>query len=168
MGAVALNGVFVGLIYGLLAVGLVVVYRVSRIVNFAYGETGMLAAFVFFQLRLGSGATGLRDHGILVALPVATALGAAIGAAMEWVIARPLRNNPVVNGMVGTIAASLLFVTIAVDRWGPDVRPTKPLVEGSGVKVFGLAVTPQQLLIALCTVAILAGLSVLYRTRRSG
>ena len=163
MQTVVLNGVFVGLIYGLLAVGLVVVYRVSRIVNFAYGETGMLAAFVFFQLRLDAGPTGLRDHGIVVALPVAAALGAAIGAAMEWVIARPLRKNPVVNGMVGTIAASLLFITIAIDAWGPDVRPTKPLVEGSGVKVLGLAVSPQQLLIGVCTAAILAGLSVLYR-----
>lgn len=163
MNTVVLNGVFVGLVYGLLAVGLVVVYRVSRIVNFAYGETGMLAAFVFFAIRLDATPTGLTDHGIIVALPVATLLGAAIGAAMEWVIARPLRKNPVVNGMVGTIAASLLFITIGIDVWGPDVRPTLPLIEGRGIEMMGLAISPQQLLIGACTVTILVGLSVMYR-----
>jgi len=163
MSAVVVNGIFVGLVYGLLAVGLVVVYRVSRIVNFAYGETGMLAAFVFFGMRLETGVVGVTDHGIVLALPVAIALGAAIGAAMEWVIARPLRKNPVLNGMVGTIAASLLFITIGIDVWGPDVRPTKPLVEGAGFDVAGLTISPQQLLIGLCTAIILAGLSVMYR-----
>lgn len=163
MSIVVVNGVFVGLVYGLLAIGLVVVYRVSRIVNFAHGETGMLAAFVFFAIRLDKGPTGLADHGIAVALPVAVLLGAAVGAAMEWVIARPLRKNPVVNGMVGTIAASLLFITIAIDAWGPDARPTKPLIAGSGVTVAGLAISPQQLLIGASTVVILLGLSAMYR-----
>ena len=50
MTTVIVNGLFVGLVYGLLAVGLVVVYRGSRIINFAYGETGMLGAFVFSEL----------------------------------------------------------------------------------------------------------------------
>jgi len=163
MSIVVLNGVFVGLVYGLLAVGLVVVYRVSRIVNFAYGETGMLAAFVFFELRLDSGPMGLVDHGIAVALPAAALLGAAVGAAMEFVIARPLRDNPVVNGMVGTIGASLLLITIAIDLWGPDVRPTVPLVHGAGVEVIGLTISPQQLLIGASTIVILGGLTVLYR-----
>ena len=50
MSTVIVNGFFVGLVYGLLAVGLVVVYRGSRIINFAYGETGMIGAFVFSEL----------------------------------------------------------------------------------------------------------------------
>ena len=50
MSTVVINGFFVGLVYGLLAVGLVVVYRGSRIINFAYGETGMIGAFVFSEL----------------------------------------------------------------------------------------------------------------------
>ena len=163
MSVVVLNGVFVGLIYGLLAVGLVVTYRVSRIVNFAYGETGMLCAFVFFAIRLDPTPTRLVDHGIVVALPAAMLLGAGIGALMERVIARPLRSNPVLNGMVGTIATSLLFITIGVDLWGPDVRVTKPILGGKGVSVFGLAVSPQQLLIGACTLAILGGLGAVYR-----
>jgi branched-chain amino acid transport system permease protein len=164
MRTVVLSGAFVGLVYGLLAVGLVVTYRTSRIINFAYGETGMLAAFVYFDIRLGHNtSTFTHDHGIVVALLAALALGALIGLAMEWAIARPLRDNPTVNGMVGTIAASLLFVTFAVRRWGIEVRPTKPLVEGAGIHLLGLTISPSQLLIAACTAVILCGLAAVYR-----
>jgi branched-chain amino acid transport system permease protein len=164
MSTVVLNGLFVGLVYGLLAVGLVVIYRTSRIVNFAYGETGMLATFAYFDLRLGTNtSTFTRDHGVAVALPTALVLGAAIGVAMELLIARPLRANPTLNGMVGTIAAGLLFITFAVHRWGIEVRPVKPLVEGAGVRLLGLTVSPSQLLIGACTAVILGGLGALYR-----
>jgi len=161
---VVLNGAFVGLVYGLLAVGLVVTYRTSRIINFAYGETGMLAAFFYFDMRLGrSTSTIQHDHGIGLALPAALLIGALIGLAMEWTIARPLRSNPTLNGMVATIGASLLFLTVATHRWGIQVRLTRPLVEGSGVRAAGLTISPSQLLIGGCALAILAALAALYR-----
>jgi branched-subunit amino acid ABC-type transport system permease component len=160
---VIVSGAFVGLIYGLLAVGLVVTYRASRIINFAYGETGMLAAMAYFDMRLGTKAGALTDHGILIALPAALLLGAAIGAAMEFFIARPLRDNPTLNGMVATIAASLLFLTYAIRRWGIQARPTKELVTGDGVRVVGITISPSQILILICAVVIIAGLGALYR-----
>lgn len=164
MGSVIVNGVFVGLVYGLLAVGLVAIYRSSRIVNFAYGETGMLAAFVFFDLRVGTDRTTVgADHGIVVPLLAAVVLGAAIGAAMEWIIARPIRDNPTLNGMVATIATSLLFLTFAIRRWGVDARPTVPLLEGDGIRVSGLQISPSQLLIAAVTLGVLLALSLLNR-----
>src|SRR2546423_15107768 len=115
MSTVVLNGLFVGLVYGLLAIGLVVIYRTSRIINFAYGETGMLATFFYFDIRLGTNtSTFTKDHGIGLALLVAVAIGAAIGIAMEGTIARPLRSNPTLNGMGGDIAAHPHFVTFTV------------------------------------------------------
>jgi branched-chain amino acid transport system permease protein len=163
MAAVALSGLFVGLVYGLLAIGLVLTYQVSRVINFAYGELGMLAAFVYLDLRLGRNVVTPADHGLLVSVPVALVVGATLGALLEVLVARPLRNDPTVKGMVATIAASLLFLTIGVQRWGGDVRPTKPLIDGDGVKVLGLQVTPSQLLIALCTAGLLAALACIYR-----
>jgi branched-chain amino acid transport system permease protein len=169
MPTIVLSGAFVGLVYGLLAVGLVITYRTSRIVNFAFGETGMLAAFVYFDIRLGRNtSTFTHDHGIVLALLVALAVGAVIGLAMEWTIARPLRDNPTLNGMVATVAASLLFVTFAVRRWGIEVRPIKPLVEGAGVQLFGLTISPSQLLIAGCTAVALCGLTAVYRFTNVG
>lgn len=168
MAAVALSGLFIGIIYGLLAIGLVLTYQVSRIVNFAYGELGMLAAFVYLDLRLGRDVVNLQDNSLLVAIPVALVLGAVLGAILELLVARPLRNDPTVKGMVATIAVSLLFLTIGIQRWGGDVRPTKPLVEGNGVTVFGLLITPSQLLIAGCAGVLLGLLAAVYRCTSVG
>lgn len=165
MNAVILNGAFVGLVYGLLGVGLVVIYRGSRIINFAYGETGMLAAFVFADLRYGTDplAVTVQDKGIVVALPVAILVGAAIGAATERVVIRPLRDAPRLRPLVGTFAVGSLLLVFALRRWGAEVRFAKPLVEGTGVKVGGLLVQPEQLLILAVTLVILGGLWALYK-----
>jgi branched-chain amino acid transport system permease protein len=157
------SGVFVGLVYGLLAVGLVVTYRASRIINFAYGETGMFAAFFYLDARFGPYRSIPSDHGILVALPLALVVGAAVGAAMELIIARPLRDNPTLNGMVATIAASLLILTFAIRRWSIQPRPTQPLVQGDGIRLAGVTISPSQLLILGCTVSVVAVLGAVYR-----
>src|SRR5688572_12484277 len=94
------NGFFVGLVYGLLAVGLVVVYRGSRIINFAYGETGMLGAFAFSELWIGARV------GVVPALLLGVAVSAALGAATEVVLVRPLRGRPPLTAMVGTLAVA--------------------------------------------------------------
>src|SRR5438105_2108905 len=97
MGAVLLGGFFEGLIFGLLALGLVLTYRVSRIINFGYGETGMLACFVYLESRLGGPKPvfgfHVHDHGLWPALPVGILVGALLGAAMEVCIARPARKG---------------------------------------------------------------------------
>src|SRR5688500_8911180 len=112
MDAVILNGFFVGLIYGLIGVGLVVSYRGSRVVNFAYGEIGMMAAFVFADIRFGTAAVSIviEDRGILLAFPAAIILAAALGAATEFVIVRRLREAPRIMPLVGTFAVGALLL----------------------------------------------------------
>jgi branched-chain amino acid transport system permease protein len=122
---VVVSGFFVGLVYGLLGVGFVIVYRGSRVVNFAYGESGMVAAMVFADLRFGTGAAsvgsaGAVDHGFLLALPLAIMVAAALGAATELFVARPLRAAPRVQVLVGTLAVGAFLFAFAVDHWGTD------------------------------------------------
>ena len=165
MSAVLLSGVFVGLIYGLIAVGLVVAYRGSRVINFAYGETGMLAAFAFAEFRFGSEAvTGsVSDQGLWIALPAGIAVGAALGALTEFAVVRPLRNAPRIMPLVGTLAAGTLFLTFALRRWTTTVHYAEPLAEGQGIRVLGLRVQPEQMLIGIVAAAVLVGLWALYR-----
>src|SRR5204863_799507 len=81
-------GTIIGMTYGLLAVGLVLIYRSNRIVNFAHGEVGAFAAAVF-------GIAVLRWHvPYYVALPLAMALGGGVAALAEIVVVRRLRNAP--------------------------------------------------------------------------
>lgn len=156
--AVVVNGVFIGMVYGLIAVGLIVTYRGTRVVNFAYGETGMVAAFAFYELRL--------DHGtpLAVALPVAIALGAVIGALTEVLVVRPIRRalSPIV-GLIATFAVGSLMAVYASRRWGLSPRFVSPMVQGSGVQISGIHISPGQLIVLAATVVILGGLWALYR-----
>jgi branched-subunit amino acid ABC-type transport system permease component len=144
-----------------MAMGLVVIYRGSRVINFAYAETSTLAAFVYTDMRLGS--NGLVDHGLWPALPVAVLLSAVLGAATEFLVARPLRSAPRMTVLVGTFAVGSLLLTYAINRWKLDPHPTKPLVGGKGWVVEGLTVQPQQVLILMVSVLTLAGLTTIYR-----
>ncbi len=163
MNAIVLNGFFVGLIYGLLGVGLVVVYRGSRVVNFAYGETGMIGAFVFTDLRFGTTQSVVHDKGLLVALPIGIAVAALLGALTELAVVRPLRNAPRIQPLVGTFAVGSLFYIYASRRWGLNASFSGPLVPGDGIKLLGLHVQPEQLLILAVSVVVLCGLWVMYR-----
>jgi branched-subunit amino acid ABC-type transport system permease component len=163
MSAVVLNGVFVGLIYGLLAVGLVVGYRGSRVVNFAYAETGMLGAFMFTELRFGPEGPLGRDHGLWLALPAGVAIAAALGALTEVLVVRPLRHAPRIRALVGTFAVGSLFFVYAARRWGLDPHPAGSLIDGDGIRIGGLSVQPGQLLILYVSIVVLVGLWALYR-----
>ena len=154
---VVVNGFFVGLVYGLLAVGLVVVYRGSRVVNFAYGETGMIGAFVFSELWLD------RHIALALALVASVGLSAAVGAATERALVRPLRGQPALQVMVGTLAVAALLLTFASRRWGVHPHFMPPLLPGDGIRLAGLSISPTQLLILLVAAVVLASLSALYR-----
>lgn len=169
MSAVALSGLFVGIIYGLIAVCIVVAYRGSRVVNFATAETGMVGAFVFSEIRMVTTASGVvHDRGLLIALPAGIAVAAALGAFTERLVVRPLRHAPRIRPMIGTVAIASLFAVFAGRRWGLASRFAPPLVEGDGVRVAGLRVSPTQLLILGSSLVVLAGLWALYRYTRFG
>jgi len=157
MTTVIVNGFLVGLVYGLLAVGLVVVYRGSRIVNFAYGEIGMLGAFAFMELWVDAGL------GLLIALAAGVCLSAALGAGTELLLVRPLRGQPPLTAMVGTLAVATLIITFATRRYGLYPHYLPPIIEGDGIRVAGISIRPDQLLIVAVTAAILTGLWALQR-----
>lgn len=109
---VVVLGVITGTVYGLLAVGLVLVYRSDKIINFAHGEIGALGASVFGLMVV--------EHGIpyWVMFPAALALSAVVGAVVEVGAVRRLRNAPKLMGMVATLgfAQFLLFLSAAVNN----------------------------------------------------
>lgn len=157
MVTVLLDGFFVGLVYGLLGVGLVLIYQGSRVINFAYPETGMIGAFVFAELWVDNDVTAV------LALPVAIGIATLLGGATEYLIARPLRDRPRLTVMVATFAVSSLLLAFAGRRWGLNPRFMEPLLEGSGVRLAGLSIRPVQLLILVVTLLLLVGLWGLYR-----
>ena len=103
-------GIITGLGYGLLASGLVIVYRTNRVINFAHGEIGALGAALFVVVveRLGVP--------YYVMLPFALGAGAGIGALSEVAVIRRLRNAPRLMTLVATLGLGqlLFFITVGV------------------------------------------------------
>jgi ABC-type branched-subunit amino acid transport system ATPase component/ABC-type branched-subunit amino acid transport system permease subunit len=108
---VLLLGAITGMTYGILAVGLILIYRSNRIINFAHGEIGAFAAAL-----LGLSVT--RWHvPYWVAFPLALAFAGGVGAASEVVVVRRLRNAPAVMSIVATLglAQFLLLFSLVVN-----------------------------------------------------
>jgi ABC-type branched-subunit amino acid transport system ATPase component/ABC-type branched-subunit amino acid transport system permease subunit len=100
-------GMIVGLTYGLLAVGLVLVYRTNRIINFAHGEIGAFGA-AFFGLAV------VRWHvPYWIALPFGLAIGALVGGIAEVAVIRRLRKAPRLMSVVATLAVGAVVVGFA-------------------------------------------------------
>jgi ABC-type branched-subunit amino acid transport system ATPase component/ABC-type branched-subunit amino acid transport system permease subunit len=99
-GGTLIVGALTGLAYGMLAIGLILVYRATRIINFAHGEIGAFCALVMAKLVLDDGWS------YLPALGVALALGVVIGMAWERFVIRPLFDRPRLVLLIATIGIS--------------------------------------------------------------
>src|SRR5207253_216767 len=100
-------GVFTGLTYALLGLGLVLVYKTSRVLNFAHGDMGSLAAATVFSMVVYHGVS------YWIALPVGLAAAAACGAGMEFFVIRRLARAPRLIVLVATIGASQVLLVLA-------------------------------------------------------
>src|SRR3990170_4068027 len=100
-------GLSQGCVYGLVALGLVLVYKGSRVFNFAQGEFGTVAAFTVYILI--EQVTSVKIP-YMVAVAGGLVVAVALGLLMERVVVRPLMNSPRVTLLVATIAFALFTV----------------------------------------------------------
>ncbi|MGN6474945.1 MAG: ABC transporter permease subunit, partial [Mycobacteriales bacterium] len=103
-----LLGAITGLTYGLLAVGLVLIYRTNKIINFAHGQIGAFGSALF---GLGTVSWGVPYW---VAFPIALALAAGTGAVAETGVVRRLRNAPRLMSIVATLGVGQFLVVFAL------------------------------------------------------
>jgi branched-chain amino acid transport system permease protein len=153
-------GIMNGAVFGLVALGLVLVYKGTRVFNFTQGEFGTVAAYVLFfsitKFDLPYAA------GVVLALVATVALGLLI----ERVFIRPLINAPRVNVLVVTIALALLLIglEILIFRIEPESLPSIiSSIDSSGnpngIELFDLVIEPQRLLALGVLAALGAGLA---------
>ncbi|WP_026922905.1 branched-chain amino acid ABC transporter permease [Glycomyces arizonensis] len=158
MGAFFALGLFQGAVYGLLAVGIVLVYKAKRVFNFAQGEFGGVAAFCAFYLTVSLGLP--YWIGVVGGLAAAVAMGLAV----ERVIVRPLESSSRTIMLVALVGVALfaIAVTVLVARPIPRVMP--PIVEGGTVDILGAAILPQQLILLAVLAVLAAAMAWFFRT----
>src|SRR5439155_22415881 len=129
-------GLVLGGVYALAAIGLVLIYRVSGVLNFAHGAVAMFATFVAYQVTVVSGYPSVM--GLLAGVMAGTALGYCI----ERFSIRPLAGRPALTKVVVTIGWLLVLQTAAGLIWGDTAyhRPVQ-LVARKGFRFFGTGVT---------------------------
>ncbi|HVF73771.1 MAG TPA: branched-chain amino acid ABC transporter permease/ATP-binding protein [Acidimicrobiales bacterium] len=142
--------------YAMLAIGIVVVFRASKVLNLAHGAMAMLPAYVTFEL---SG----RGVPMLLALPLGVASGAGLGAAVERFFVRPLARQGQTAQTVGTVAVYGLVVAATAQIWGSGSKRAPGVFPEGGISVAGSLLRWGQL--GLFAVALLsaAGFFALFR-----
>jgi len=144
-------GLVSGGIYGLMALGLVLVYKGSRVLNFAQIEVGTLSLYLAWEVTTAHHAPWWA--GALTAI----AFAVAVGLAFERLIVRPMGRAEAPRIAVAVATIGLLSAMLATESlaYGPSPRILRPPIAGLGTKLFGVYVSPTQWL-ALGIVAIVA------------
>ena len=156
------NGVVIGSIYGLVALGLVLVYKGTRTLNFAHGEMGMVAAFTVFSLW------GNRHWPYLPVVVIGLAISALIGLAMDRFVMRRTQHYPRLTVLVATLAIASVIQFFAIRIWGGEPKFLAPPLQGSGIAFGQVVLTPPRL-ISLITSAVAAlGLYLFFRGTHAG
>ncbi len=161
------NGVVLGAVYALVALGYTMVYGILGLINFAHGDVVMVGALVALAVIKPLAAAGLPNALLLaIGLGVAMIVCMAVGATIERVAYRPLRNAPRLAPLITAIGVSIVLQYAAVLIWGrsyhayPELLPTTPF------DFFGARISPAQVAIIVISALVMAGLLwLVHRTR---
>jgi branched-chain amino acid transport system permease protein len=153
-----LNGISTGAIYAAVALALVLIWRSTRIVNFAQGAMLMFTTFIASAVITAGGS-------YVLGFAAALASGFVLGAVVERVVVRPVENAPPLNAVILTLGLYTLLVAIAGMIWGNTPRSFPAAFSLRGYKVGGttLLFTPNDTFIVLVVIAVAAALALLFR-----
>ncbi|UUT20952.1 branched-chain amino acid ABC transporter permease [Pseudomonas chlororaphis] len=165
-----LNGLVLGSIYALVALGYTMVYGIIGLINFAHGEVVMVGAMVTISvltMLAGAGfAPGIVT--LLLAIMAAAVVCMLLAQGMEKYAYRPLRKAPRLTPLILAIGISIALQNLAMMIWGRGYKTFPEVVETQPVDVFGATMTNVQLSIMLIAVVIMLGLWLLVDKTRLG
>ncbi|MBM3386802.1 MAG: branched-chain amino acid ABC transporter permease, partial [Betaproteobacteria bacterium] len=166
-----INGLVLGSMYALVALGYTMVYGIINLINFAHGEVLMVGALTSWTMigLMQDGMPGAPGWLILVlATLIACVVAAALNFVIEKVAYRPLRNSPKLAPLITAIGMSILLQTLAMIIWKPNYKPYPTLLPSTPINIGGAVITPTQIMILVVTALSLAVLMWLVNSTRLG
>ena len=154
-----INGLVLGSMYALIALGYTMVYGIIQLINFAHGEVLMVGALTAWSVigMMQASMPGAPGWAILImAMLIACVVAAALNFVIEKVAYRPLRNSPRLAPLITAIGMSILLQTLAMIIWKPNYKPFPTLLPSAPFNVFGAFITPTQIMILSVTAVSLA------------
>jgi ABC-type branched-subunit amino acid transport system ATPase component/branched-subunit amino acid ABC-type transport system permease component len=158
----ALIGLGAGSLYALAAIGLVLVYRGSRVVNFAQGAMGMMAAYVFYELHQN------WHLSIVIAIPAGLLVSGGIGAAFYFLEIRQLRNASNLIKIVATLALFVIAQELITLIFGAQPRTVTSSLPTGAVSIFGASIGADRLWIFAIVIVLTVVLWAIYKYTRFG
>ncbi len=159
-----------GSIYALVALGYTMVYGILGLINFAHGEVVMIGAMIAISVvvTIGTGS-GLPGPVIVLAgLGIAIPACMVLGALLERVAYRPLRDAPRLTALITAIGMSIVLQNLAMIVWGRQYISFPPLLPNEPHAVLGATITGTQVLIVAVTVTLMSLLLLLIHRTRLG
>ncbi len=151
-----ITGLTLGSTYGLTALGFTIIFNTTGVINFAQGEFVMLGGMmsVYFMHALGLGEP---------AAVVLAVLGATmVGALVERLAIRPVRDCPAINLIIITIGVSILIRGLAMLLWGKDTHVLEPFSGNQPIMFLGAAIMPQAIWVLVISLLLLGGLKLFF------
>ena len=167
------NGITLGAMYALVALGYTLVYGIIELINFAHGDIFMWSTVIIFlvvgKLGVTTPPSGLALVGLLILLLV---IGMAVSAFLNWgierVAYRRLRKAPRLAPLIAAIGASFILETV-MELWqGPNFTAFPTIFPTGSFNIFGARVTYLDIFIVLLAVSLMYGLATFINTSRLG
>lgn len=166
-----INGLVLGSMYALIALGYTMVYGVLNLINFAHGDVLMIGAMVGLTILkivqiVAPDLPGIVMLGIAIigAVPVCAILNIII----ERVAYRRLRNAPRLAPLITAIGVSILLQTLAMLIWGRNPIPFPQVMPSDPIHIFGALISPTQIMLLVLAVSGMAGLVLLVEKTKMG
>lgn len=157
-----INGIALGSIYALVALGYTMVYGTIKLINFAHGEVYMLGAFIGFYL------IQTFDINIYLAMLIAMLCCAIIGVIIERVAYKPLRKSTRVAALITAIGVSYFIQNLMAYQLGPEVRAFPAAMKTQVYHVAGIVINSKQLFVFITTIILMIVLTLIVNKTKMG
>jgi branched-chain amino acid transport system permease protein len=154
---VAVSGMLTGLVYGLMALGLSVIFGVVRVVNFAHGEMMTIAMYLAVALF-----TAFKLDPLVMMVPIAAALF-VLGYLMQRSFINPFINRPEHSQFILLVAVAIIMVNVLLLIFGPDARGVQTSYSLDSFKIGPLILDATKVYAAIAAVAVAAALFAFFR-----
>ncbi|MDG9734402.1 MULTISPECIES: branched-chain amino acid ABC transporter permease [Leuconostoc] len=157
-----INGLMLGSVYALLALGYTMVYGIIKLINFAHGDIYMLGAyFGYFFIKV-------LHLNFFIALVLAMAVSAVIGVLIEYIAYRPLRHSPRIAVLISALGIAFLLENGMTYLYGSDQRSFPQAIKTVQYHFYGIQVSNIQLIIAVTSIVLMLLLTYVVKRTKMG
>ena len=159
-----INGISLGSIYAIIALGYTMVYGIAKMLNFAHGDVIMIGCYVVFTMMSGMGMPALPS------VIAATAICTVLGVVIEKIAYKPLRKATPLAVLITAIGVSYLLQNLALLIFGADAKSFVPVINVPSLELFGgqLTIKGVTIVTILACIVIMVGLQLFVKKTKPG